>query len=88
MPIERSDFTHDVYIFKREGVRRGRPLGYWQTEGVARLKSDGEFFIYLHSTPIGGFDGRLVCRKFGSEPPPDETGTGSDDEAETGETQH
>jgi len=21
MPIERSDFTHDVYIFKREGVR-------------------------------------------------------------------
>jgi hypothetical protein len=83
MPIDKSKFTHDAYIFKREGVRKGRPLGYWQAEGVSRIEPDGAIFTYLHSTPIGGFDGRIICRKYGSGAPPDETG--SDDEAGAGE---
>jgi hypothetical protein len=86
MPIDKRKFTHDAYIFKREGVRKGRPLGYWQTEGVARKEPDGSFFIYLHSTPVGGFDGRIICREYGREPPPEETGTdetAADTDAET-----
>lgn len=57
MPIDRSKFTHDAYIFKREGVRKGRPLGYWQAEGVGREQPNGDFFVYLHSTPVGGLTG-------------------------------
>jgi hypothetical protein len=80
MPIDRSKFTHDAYIFKREGVRKGRPLGYWQAEGVGREEASGDFFVYLHSTPVGGFDGRIICRKFGEAPPAEKLG---DDENET-----
>lgn len=72
MPVDKSKFTHDAYIFKSEGLRRGKRLGYWEKEGFARQEPDGSFFIYLHSTPIGGFDGRIKCREYGTEPPPQE----------------
>lgn len=72
MPVDKSKYTHDAYIFKSEGVRRGKRLGYWEKEGFARLEPNDDFSIYLHSTPIGGFDGRIRCRKYGSEAPPEE----------------
>jgi hypothetical protein len=71
---DRAKFTHDAYIFKSEGVRKGRRLGYWEQEGYARVDADGSIHIHLHSTPIGGFDGRVKCYIYGSEAPPDETG--------------
>jgi hypothetical protein len=71
---DKTKFTHDAYIFKSEGVRKGRRIGYWEKEGYARPEPDGEFFVYLHSTPIGGFDGRIRCRPFDSAPPPEATG--------------
>lgn len=71
MPIDRSKFTHDAYIFKSEGIRKGRPVGYWQQEGVARIEPNGDLFVYLHSTPIGGFNGRIMCRTYGAPPPED-----------------
>jgi hypothetical protein len=69
MLLDKSKFTHDAYIFKSEGVRRGRRLGFFVNEGLARIKPDGSIFVYLHSTPIGGFDGRIRCCKFGTSPP-------------------
>lgn len=67
--IDKSKFTHDAYIFKSEGTKKGRRLGFPVNEGVARIEPDGSIFVYLHSMPIGGFDGRIRCRKFGSPPP-------------------
>jgi hypothetical protein len=67
--IDRTKFTHDAYIFKNEGTRKGRKLGFPVAEGVARIEPDGSIFVYLHSTPIGGFDGRIRCRKYGDQPP-------------------
>jgi hypothetical protein len=81
---DKSKFTHDAYLFKREGVRKGRPLGYWEQEGYSRIEPDGSIYTYLHSTPIGGFDGRIKSYPYGSAPPPDETG---DDEKEDREPQ-
>jgi hypothetical protein len=71
---DRAKFTHDAYIFKVEGVRRGKRIGYWEQEGYARTDPDQSIHIQLHSTPIGGFDGRIKCYPYGTEEPPDETG--------------
>jgi hypothetical protein len=68
---DRAHFTHDAYIYKREGVRKGKMLGYWEQEGYARQEPDGSFYIYLHSTPIGGFDGRIKCYEYGTGPTED-----------------
>jgi hypothetical protein len=83
-------FTHRAYIFKSEGVRKGRRLGWWQEEGRARVEADGSLFVYLHSTPIGGFDGRIRCYGFDQqqpEPPPylDMDAPQGGDEDESGE---
>jgi hypothetical protein len=67
--IDKTKFTHDAYILKTEGMRKGRRLGYWIPEGVARVEPDGSLFVYLHSLPVGGWDGRIRCRKFGEKPP-------------------
>ncbi len=67
--IDKEKFTHDAYILKTEGMRKGRRLGFWVNEGVARIEPDGSLFVYLHSTPIGGWDGRIRCKKFGEKPP-------------------
>jgi hypothetical protein len=69
MPLDKSKYTHDAYLFKSEGVRKGRRLGYWEKEGYARSEGNNRFFISLHSAPIGGFDGRIWLRPFGDEPP-------------------
>ena len=83
MPVDKTAFTHDAYIFKTEGVRKGRRLGYWEKEGYARAEPDGSFFVYLHSTPIGGFDGRIRCRRYDAAPPLGDRGDDeSGDEAE------
>jgi hypothetical protein len=64
MPPETDPFTHNAYIWKNYGpMRRGtsqRP-GWWQREGMARIEPNGDIFVFLHSTPIGGFDGRIKC---------------------------
>ena len=54
-------FTHNVYIFKAWGRpnRSGQRPGWWQREGVACFGPNDEMFVFLHSTPTGGFDGRL-----------------------------
>ena len=69
-------FTHNAYIFKNHGQpRRGqtkRP-GWWQREGYARIEADGSFSVFLHSTPIGGFDGVIRCIEFGQPQPAEPT---------------
>ena len=52
--IATKPFTHSAWMLKTEGMRKGRRIGRWIEEGVARLGPDGEGDIYLHSTPIGG----------------------------------
>ena len=66
---ESRPFTHSAFIFKNEGLRKGRRFGRWINEGDARIEPDGSIFVYLHSTPIGGFDGRIRCLKIGTQPP-------------------
>ena len=62
-------FTHAAHIFKSEGMRRGRRIGYWVQEGYARDNPGGSRFIFLHSTPLSGLDGRIILTPFGSPPP-------------------
>lgn len=70
MLFDKSKFTHDAYVFKSVGVRKGgHKLGYAVKEGFARIEPDGSIFVYLHSTPIGGFDGKIRCYKYGTKPP-------------------
>jgi hypothetical protein len=85
-------FTHTAWILKTELIRKGRRVGRWIDEGVARFEPDGSVNVYLHSLPIGGFDGRIHLAKIGTSPPdtmpapqrPDDAGDGEDgDESET-----
>jgi hypothetical protein len=63
-------FTHTAWILKTELVRRGRRVGRWIEEGVARIERDGDVsWVQLHSLPIGGFDGRICLTKVGTSPP-------------------
>lgn len=71
---DKAKFTHDAYIFKCEGIRKGRRVGYWEREGYSRIEPDGSLTTYLHSTPIGGFDGRIKSRLYDTAPPDDENG--------------
>jgi hypothetical protein len=61
--------THAAHIFKSEDMRRGRRIGYRMQEGYARDSPDGSRLIFLHSTPLGDFDGRIILTPFGSPPP-------------------
>jgi hypothetical protein len=61
--------THTAWILKTEFVRKGRRVGRWIDEGVARFEADGSVNVYLHSLPIGGFDGRIHLAKMGTSPP-------------------
>jgi hypothetical protein len=61
-------FTHTAWMLKTEGNRKGCRIGRWIEEGVARLGPDGGD-IYLHSTPIGGFNGHIHLCKIGTNPP-------------------
>ena len=68
---DKSDmpFTHTAWILKTELIRKGRRVGRWIDEGVARAEPDGSISVYLHSLPIGGFDGRIHLAKIGTSPP-------------------
>jgi hypothetical protein len=61
--------THTAWILKTELIRKGRRVGRWIEEGVARFEPDGSVNVYLHSLPIGGFDGRIHLAKIGTRPP-------------------
>lgn len=67
---DKPPFTHTAWMLKTEFIRKGRRSGRWIDEGVARAEPDGKIWVYLHSTPIGGFDGRICLVKIG-DPPPD-----------------
>jgi hypothetical protein len=66
---DKLSFTHSAWILKTEFVRKGRRVGRWINEGDARLEADGAINVYLHSLPIGGWDGRIHLAKIGSGPP-------------------
>jgi hypothetical protein len=66
---DKPPFTHTAWILKTEIIRKGRRLGRWIDEGVARVEPDGSVNVYLHSLPIGGFDGRIHLAKIGTSPP-------------------
>jgi hypothetical protein len=65
----KQPFTHTAWILKTELIRKGRRVGRWIDEGVARVEPDGSVNVYLHSLPIGGFDGRIHLAKIGTSPP-------------------
>lgn len=64
----RPPLTHSAWIMKTDAIRRGRRLGRWIEEGDARHNPDGTTDIYLHSTPIGGFDGHIQLIPKGRRP--------------------
>lgn len=67
---DKPPFTHTAWILKTELIRKGRRVGRWIDEGVARVEPDGDVsWVYLHSLPIGGFDGRICLAKIGMPPP-------------------
>ena len=66
---DKPPFTHKAWILKTELVRKGRRVGRWIDEGVARFEPDGSVNVYLHSLPISGFDGRIHLAKIGTSPP-------------------
>ena len=66
---DKLPFTHTASILKTELIRKGRRVGRWIEEGVARVEPDGAINVYLHSLPIGGFDGRIHLAKVGTNPP-------------------
>jgi hypothetical protein len=87
---DKPPFTHTAWIFKVDIIRKGRRLGRWIEEGVARFHPDGSADVYLHSLPIGGFDGRIHLAKIGTSPPdlnlaPQRPGAASADEEEASE---
>ena len=90
MTDTRPPYTHDAYLFRTLGARKGRRLGVWINEGEARVEPDGDFTIHLHSTPIGSFDGRIVCRRKGKKPPelaPQRPGDDAGDEGDGDEAE-
>lgn len=68
-PNDKPPFTHTAWILKTDIIRKGRRLGRWIDEGVARLNADGSADVYLHSLPIGGFQGHIHLGKIGTSPP-------------------
>ncbi len=66
---EKQPFTHTAWIMKTDVIRKGRRIGRWIDEGVARVNEDGSTDVYLHSLPIGGFDGRIHLAPLGASPP-------------------
>lgn len=66
---DKPSFTHTAWILKTDIIRKGRRLGRWIDEGVARVEPDGSVNVYLHSLPIGGFDGRIHLARIGAKPP-------------------
>jgi hypothetical protein len=66
---DKPPFTHTAWILKTELMRKGRRIGRWIDEGVARVEPDGSMNVYLHSLPIGGFDGRIHLAAIGTSPP-------------------
>ncbi len=67
---DKPAYTHTAWILKTELIRKGRRVGRWIEEGVARIEPGGEIsWVYLHSLPIGGFDGRICLTKVGTSPP-------------------
>jgi hypothetical protein len=91
---DKPPFTHTAWILKTELIRKGRRVGRWIDEGVARFEPDGSVNVYLHSLPIGGFDGRIHLAKIGTSPPdtmpaprrPGETGGDHDDAGDAEES--
>ena len=87
---DKPPFTHTAWILKTDAIRKGRRLGRWIDEGVARFEPDGSVNVYLHSLPIGGFNGRIHLAKIGTRPPeimpaPQRPGAAGDDEEESGD---
>ena len=66
---DKPPFTHTAWILKTELMRKGRRIGRWIDEGVARAEPDGSIWVYLHSLPIGGWDGRIHLAPIGTNPP-------------------
>ena len=62
-------FTHTAWILKTDIIRKGRRLGRWIEEGDACVEPDGSVNVYLHSLPIGGFNGRIHLARIGTNPP-------------------
>jgi hypothetical protein len=65
---DKLPFTHKAWILKTDAIRKGRRFGRWIEEGDARSRPDGSIDIYLHSMPIGGFDGHIHLAKVGTRP--------------------
>jgi hypothetical protein len=66
---DKPPFTHTALILKTDIMKRGRRFGRWIEEGVARVEADGSVNVFLHSLPIGGWDGRIHLAKIGTTPP-------------------
>jgi hypothetical protein len=66
---DKPSFTHTAWILKTELMRKGRRVGRWIDEGVARIESDGSINVYVHSLPIGGWGGHIYLTKIGDNPP-------------------
>jgi hypothetical protein len=66
---DKPPFTHIAWIRKTEFVSKGLRAWRWINEGDARVEADGSVNVYLHSLPIGGFNGLIHLAKIGTNPP-------------------
>jgi hypothetical protein len=65
---KRPPMTRAAWILKTHTIKKGRRLGTWYQEGEVRDNPDGTTDVYLHSTPIGGFDGHIQIVPHGRQP--------------------
>jgi hypothetical protein len=85
----RPPLTDDAWVLKTDAIRKGRRIGRWIAAGEGRHNPDGSTDVYLHSLPIGGFDGHVQLTPKGrrpvdimSEPQRPSAAGGDDDEEE------
>jgi hypothetical protein len=65
---KRPPLTDAAWVLKTDTIRKGRRLGRWIEAGEGRHNPDGTTDIYLHSLPIGGFDGHIQLVLKGRRP--------------------
>jgi hypothetical protein len=65
----KSSITHDAYVFKKTGARRGMVFGTWDKGGIGRTESNGDFTALIDMLPRCGWDGRIRFIRHGNKPP-------------------
>ena len=87
MTEAKPPLTHNAFLYRTDGMRKGMRFGRWLHGGEGRLNDDGNFDARIDMTPTQGWDGRIRFIKIGDKPPavevPQRPGTSGDSEEES-----